>query len=164
MERHFDHFYMYELWISISFTLIPTVKKRWRYHEKYWKSLNASRSLISFFSWKSALTMAGTIRLFVRVRKIYYVLGLDPSQMDTKWCLNGKNLIVLFLLIQMFISTMAFGLCEATTLFEYGSCAFICISELACCLAYLTKRFIIVELLNWIKRVDELIENSKRTK
>lgn len=106
--------------------------------------------------------MAGPIRLFVSVRKFVYALGLDPSQADSLWHLNERNVIVLFLLMQMFITTMAFGLCEAKTLFEYGSCTFVCISEIGCCLICLTTRLIIADLWNWIKKVDVLIEKSKQ--
>lgn len=63
----------------------------------------------------------------------------------------------------MFISTMAFGLYEAKTLFDYGSCAFVCITELSCLHEYLLHYFAIVDLLDWIKKIDDLIEKSMAT-
>lgn len=103
------------------------------------------------------------IRLFASLRKFHYMLGIDPTQMDSKWRLNARNFIILYALIQMFISAMAFGLYEAKTLVDYCSCAFVCITELACLHEYLLHYFGIVDLLDWIKKIDDLIEKSMDT-
>lgn len=105
--------------------------------------------------------MAGPIRLFVSFRRFYQMLGIDPSQVNPKWGLNWKNLFFLYSLAQMFVLTMAFCLCEAKTIFDYGSSAFIGITVLACFIAYLLQYFEMVNTLNWINKIDELIEKSK---
>lgn len=102
-----------------------------------------------------------TIRLFVCVRRFYQIMGIDPSQWNSKWLLNRKIAFVVYLQMQMFISTMAFGLYEAQTLFEYGCCTFVCNSEVGCTIAYILQYFENVNLFDWIGKINELIEKSK---
>lgn len=104
-----------------------------------------------------------SIRLFVSVRKFYHMLALDPSHRNLKWKwqLNGKNLFIFYLQLQMFISTIAFGLYEAKTVFEYGTSAFVSVSELGSFICYLLQLLKIANILDLFSKMDKLIEKSK---
>lgn len=104
--------------------------------------------------------MAGPIRFFVNVRKFFHKLGIDSSQMNSKWGLNWKNLLFLYSQIQIFVLTIAFCLYDAKTMFDYGCCAYISISELACFFYYSLQLLEIAYILEWIKKVDGLIGKS----
>lgn len=113
----------------------------------------------------STVTMAGPptrIRFFVNAQQYYRMLGLYPSQqLDQKCHANWKNILCLYLHLQMLISPMAFCFFEAKTMFEYCFNIYVFITESTTIFLYAHQMFQIVNILNFIQSIEKLIEKCK---
>lgn len=111
---------------------------------------------------KSTVAMAGPIRFFLSVQRFYQMLGICPSlQMEQKWNFTWKNIFHLCLFVQIFISSMLICIFRATTMFEYCTNIYVCITESVCIFYYSHQMFKIANIFNFFKHVDELIEKCK---
>lgn len=76
------------------------------------------RSAISLLS---TVSMAGSIKLFQFLQTFHRILGIYASQPHQKQCsINPMNTICMICLVQMTLSTSAFLVLEAKTVFEFG--------------------------------------------
>lgn len=102
------------------------------------------------------------IRFFVRAQKFYQMLGICPSyRMEHKWNFNSKNIFILYLCVQMFISSMASCIFEVDTLFDYCANIYVCLTELANIFSYSLQICEIVNISNFIHQIDEFIGKCK---
>lgn len=105
--------------------------------------------------------MAGSVQLFLTIRRFYYMLGIDLSQVNQKWGLNWRNVVFLYTITQMFVSTAAYCIYEANTLYEYGCCTYICVTEVAVFITYLLQKLKMVKRYEWIAKFEGLIDTRK---
>lgn len=75
------------------------------------------------------LAMAGRIKFFQTILQIYETIGIyPPHQTDQKFTFNVRNFVFLFSHAQLFISTLACLLYDATSVYDYGSSFYGCIT------------------------------------
>lgn len=115
---------------------------------------------ISFDKFIAA--MAGRLKLLQFTQKAYRHIGIYPSQSNRNWhSINWRSIFMLFSLIQMAVSSLAFLLFEANDIVDAGLSFFAVNSEICCTTYYLINMWKIPKILELIERFDKFIENSE---
>lgn len=108
------------------------------------------------FSLKLSLTMASPIKLFQSLKQFYKTLDVySPQQSNPYNTFNLKILCISILIINHFVSSIAYFLCLAESIQEFGDSLFAALSELLC-LAYFTV--IISKMHNIFELIDKYEE------
>lgn len=105
-------------------------------------------------------TMAQTVKLFQLVQKIYKMMGICPSQPDQKYPFNLKTLIVLLIVIQFLLSSMAFLIFQADSTQERADSFYFSLSIANCAVYIIVSHWKIVKILKLIESFEEFIEQS----
>lgn len=101
------------------------------------------------------------MRLFLTVKKFYETLGIHLPQPNQKYSIfNAKNLFILFILIQMCLTSTAFVLFKAKSEFEYGFPTYVSITEVLSIIYLCIQMWKIEDILKLMKKCDEFIEKS----
>lgn len=106
---------------------------------------------------------AMAIKPFSTVEKLYGIIGIClPSQSNRRCSMfNIRSTFILFSLTQMCLTSTAFILFRAKSVFEYGFPTYVSIT-LASCAVYFSIQFRKIEdILQFIKTCNEFIEKSK---
>lgn len=102
------------------------------------------------------------MKLFQTVQKFFQLLGLSPKS-DESYSLNAKNVLVLFIQIEGFVFTAAFGIFQAKTMREYGDSFYQSVTELSAAINLLNFIGQINSLYNFIETFEGIIAKSKST-
>lgn len=105
--------------------------------------------------------MAGPIKLFQLVQKLYQMLGIQRPQKNEAIAFNSRNLFFLFCYTQLCGSMMAFFLLRASTMLEYGSSFFMFITQFYITVDFLILMLRISKILDLITEFENFIEKSK---
>lgn len=102
------------------------------------------------------------IRFFVSAQELYGLLGIcQTPQIESKWTFNRKNVFIVYLFVQMFLSAMAFCLFDAKTIFDYCINVYVSITVFGCIFTYSPQIIGKANIFTFIHKIDELIENRK---
>lgn len=120
--------------------------------------------MASHFSWSLTVAMAGVIRLFPTIKKIYKTMGLPIRTSQSCWSeyfiVNAKILFFSISTVQLFLTSSAYVLFEAKTADEHGISFFIVITIFAVAACIVTTAWKIDKILTLIGKYEEFIEKS----
>lgn len=106
--------------------------------------------------------MAGGIKLFQLLRKIYQIMGYHSSQSaNQNLSCNARNLLMFFSIIQFFAISICFFLFEAKSINEHADCLYICSTCGVCATYVLTHLCEFEDILQLIDSFEKFIEKSK---
>lgn len=108
--------------------------------------------------------MAGDrIKLFESTQKNFQAIGIYPtSQFNHNHSrINSKIWAFLLCLTQFFISTVAYLMFEANSMFDYGMAFFTCTATVFAFISYLILFWQIENILKYIESCERFIEKSK---
>lgn len=110
----------------------------------------------------------GSIKLFAFYKKYNQVIGTDssppPNQNHQHQTLDAaKPIIVAICLGQFFISTAAFVLFEAKTIYDYGITFFAILSMILTIFTYLIPFVQMRRILKFIENCEKFIEKSEKS-
>lgn len=105
------------------------------------------------------LTMAGSIQLFQPLQKYYQTLGIYPDRQSSLF--NYKNLFAILCISLNGISALAFFLCKANTISEYGCAMYSFISQSCILYTLFIQLWQIPNILKLIASFQEFIGQSK---
>lgn len=105
--------------------------------------------------------MAKSVELFKFLQKSYQTIGFYPSQTGQIGCsFNLKNLFILLSILQLFLSSLAFFLFEAHSLFDYGTSFYTSITNLFSLIILAIILWKMTDILMLIEKFEEYIEKS----
>lgn len=101
------------------------------------------------------------MKLFETVQKFYRLLGLHPSQQTQNCIFNARNILVLYIFVEGFTSTAAFGLFEAKSIAEFGNAFYAFITELLCFVYFSSTMGKMTNVLELMKKSRDIIQKSE---
>lgn len=108
--------------------------------------------------------MAGgdEIKLFHFIQKIYQDIGIHPSRRSNEDIsrINPKKWLMLFCLVQFFITSAAYTAMEANSMIEYGITFFSCATVVASVIIYLTLFGQMENTSNYIGNCERFVQQS----
>lgn len=107
----------------------------------------------------SVLIMAGSIQLFQSVQKYYQTLGIHPDRQSNLF--NYRNSFAILCYFLNGISALAFFLCKASTVSEYGGAIYSFISQLCILYTLFVQIWQMPNILKLIAAFEEFISQSQ---
>lgn len=105
--------------------------------------------------------MAGSIKLFLKLRQLYEAIGIYPSQINQRFCLNFKNLLFLFCLTQTLLPIIVYSCVQANSIEEYSMDFYAGISLLIAIINMSQQIWKGPQIFQLIEHLEEFIEKSK---
>lgn len=134
---------------------------------KLWFQLSFWRNSKLFISFvlnffRMTVKMDGSVKLFQFIQKFHQTLGIYPPQLKQQpYQINSINKIFLVCLVQMIITTTAFLMFEAESMFSYGLAFFVLIAMINGVVIYLTFIWQFENTVKYIGNCEEFIVKSK---
>lgn len=101
------------------------------------------------------------IKLFQSVQKFQRIQGIYPLQPHQRTPFNGKNLLILFCVAQMFLSASAFFIFKAQSMYEFGLTLYASLTEVLTFVCITTTLWKIVEVSKFIENTENFVNKSK---
>lgn len=104
--------------------------------------------------------MSSSVKLFQFLQGSYRRIGFHPSKSD-RIPFNWKNVFIFLPILQLFISTSAFFLFKADSVFEFGTGFYAAITSLFTLIVFLIELWKIPDILKLIGNLENFIEKSE---
>lgn len=126
------------------------------------KNFYKKKQLLKWSRYQNSLPLnfimaTATIKLFQFSQNFYTRIGIYPNSKSFNW----KNLLVLFVLAQFFISSFAYFLFKAKTIGERADSFYFSLTALTCVIFFLINISKIDEIRNLIDNFEAFIQKSK---
>lgn len=101
------------------------------------------------------------MKLFRHIRKCFKIQGVYAVQSNRKCLLNPRNLFILFFLLQMFLSSLAYFLYEAKSIGEYADTFFMIFTTVVCVIFFSIGILKMSRIHKLIGEFEEFINKSE---